>query len=172
MRLTYHHYGASLIHAPIDQLQRDMQDMLGLPAGLARREEREASAAAIAVAAQAGPRPGFPLPALQPAATAILEGASDHTAATYTLSYSPATRAPGLIEYSITCTLQSVADAPPATFVEWTRAYQPAAPTCHVQLFARTLVDQDQAIAARLAAKYGGAEVMTMDYTLGGAGAL
>jgi len=132
MSVTYHHYGASLIHAPIDQLRRDMQEMLGLPADIARGEE--------------------PM------------------AATYTLSYCPPTRAPGLVEYIIDCRLQCVADAPTATFVEWMRAYRPAAPVCQVQTFARELAAQDRAIAARLAAEYGGAEVIYMDYTLGGAG--
>ena len=133
MSLTYHHYGASLVHAPIDQLRRDIHSILGMPAH------------------------------------AALEQALDHTGATYTLSYRPATRAPGLVEYVFTCTLQRMADAAPATFVEWTRAYRTAAPICQVQSFAHAQVEQDQAIAARLAAAYDGAEVMYMDYTLGSA---
>ena len=134
MSVTYHHYGASLIQAPIDQLRREMQAMLGLPAELARGDER--------------------------------------AAASYKLSYCPPTRAPGLVEYAITCTLQCVADAPAATFVEWMRIYRPAAPICHINAFERELAARDRAIADRLAAEYSGTEVMYMNYTLGTAGAL
>ena len=169
MSITYHHYGAGLIHAPIDQLRRDMQEMLGLPASIARGDEHAASTAAAVVAA---PHNAHAQKALRPAATALLEQAPDGSAATYTLSYRPPTRAPGLVDYSITCTLQCLVDAPDATFVEWMRAYRPAAPICQVQTFASELAAQDRAIAARLAARYSGAEVMYMDYTLGGAGAL
>jgi hypothetical protein len=157
--ITYHHYGASLIHAPIDHLQRDIQAMLDIPADLAR------------AAASAVPRAQ---PALQPAAAAILEEAIDCAAARRTLTYRSATSAPGIAEYVVTCTLESVADAPAATFVEWMRAYRPAIAAGQEQIgsFVRALAAQDQSVADRLAAEYNCAEVMYMDYTLGGAGAL
>ncbi|HJZ49327.1 MAG TPA: hypothetical protein VKE41_19255 [Roseiflexaceae bacterium] len=136
MGLTHHHYGASLIHAPIDQLRREIHGILYTPLH------------------------------------ATLEEAIDRTGTTYTLSYRPATGAPGIVEYVVTCTLQSVADASQATVVEWRRVYRTAAPVCQVQSFVSAQVAQDQAIATRLAAKYRGAEVMYIDYTLGGAGAL
>jgi hypothetical protein len=127
--VTYHHYGASLIHAPIEQLRRDMQEMLGMPADIA--------------------------------------GGAERTAASHTLSYCPPTHAPGLGGYKIICSLQCVADAPTATFVEWMRTYRPTAPICHTKAFARELAAQDQLICDRLAAKYDGSEVVYMDYTLG-----
>jgi hypothetical protein len=128
--LTYHHYGASLIQAPIDNLQRDIQAVLDLPADIA--------------------------------------GAAAPTAAR-TLTYRSATCAPGIDEYTVTCTLQSVADTPSATFVEWMRAYRPADAAGQEQIhrFNRALAARDQAVADRLAAEYDGAEVMYMDYTLG-----
>jgi hypothetical protein len=135
MSLTYHHYGASLIQAPIEHLQRDIQAMLDMPTDLAR-------AAA--------------------------------SAATDTLIYRSGTCAPGIAEYVVTCTLQPMADNPAATFVEWMRAYRPDAAADQEQIctYTRALTVRDQAVADRLAAEYDCAEVLYMDYTLGGVGAL
>jgi hypothetical protein len=146
--LTYHHYGASFINAPIDQLRRDIQAMLDMPTNLAH--------------AAASAAPG------------ALADAIECPDATHMLTYRSTTCAPGIAEYVVTCSLQCVADAPAATFVEWMRAYRPAAAAGQEQIrtFARALVARDQAVANRLTTEYDGAEVMYMDYTLGGAGAL
>ena len=87
------------------------------------------------------------------------------------LTYCSTVYALELKEYSATCTLASVADAPHTTFVEWMRAYRPAARADDDQIrpFVSSLLDQDQAITSRLAAEYGSPEVLYIDYTLGGA---
>jgi hypothetical protein len=140
MSVTYHHYGATVLNAPINQLRCDMHAVLNVAQDTVRT-------------------------------TAVMEEGIDSVAGTHTLTYRSTTCAPEIAEYVATCTLQRVADAPHTTFVEWMRAYRPAAPTDNDQIrpFVSSLVDQDQAIASRFAAEYGSTEVLYIDYTLGGA---
>jgi len=142
--VTYHHYGASVIHAPIAQLRRDMHAVLNVPPDALRAAEH---------------------------ATTVLQEMTDHPSGTHVLTYRSTLCAPEIAGYSAACTLTSVADAPHTIFVEWMRDYRPAAPTDHdrMRAFVSALIDQDRAIASRLAAEYGGAEVFYIDYTLGGA---
>ena len=142
--VTYHHYGASLIHAPIDRLRRDMYAALDSAPDALRAAER---------------------------ATTILAEVTDSSLGTHLLSYRSTMGAPELAQYSVICTLASVVDAPHCTFVEWTREYRPAVPAdqARIRALVRALVDQDQAIASQLATKYGSTEVFCIDYTLGGA---
>lgn len=167
MSLTYHHYGASLIHAPIAQLRRDMQAILNAPADLVRAAER-ATDAAVAASSEQG-RPAVQL-AIQLGAIAVLEEAIDGVAGKHTLTYRSTTCTSEIAEYVATCTLLCVEEAPHTTFVEWMREYRPAARADHEQIrpFVSSLLDQDQAIASRLATEYGSAEVLYIDYTLGG----
>jgi hypothetical protein len=155
MSLTYHYYSASIIHAPINQLHCDMHSILSMQPDL------------IHAGVSAAPR-WF---STQLGTTVALEEASDRVAGTCTLTYRPTACAPEIAEYIATCTLQRVADAPHTTFVEWMRAYRPAASASHDQIdpFVSALLDQDQAIAAQLGAVYGSTEVFSIDYTLGGA---
>ena len=143
-QLTYHQYSATVLNAPIAQLRRDMQAILNVPPDLVR----------------AG---GF--------TTAVLEEVIDRVAGTHTLAYRSTTCAPEIAEYVATCTLACGADAPHTTFIEWMRAYRPAALTDNDQMrpFVSALINQDQAIASRFVAEYGSTEVFSIDYTLGGA---
>jgi len=168
MSVTYHHYGASVIHAPLAQLRRDMHAILNVPADLVRAAGRATDVAAAASSEQG--RPCVQL-AIQLGATAVLEEAIDSMAGKHTLIYRSTSCAPGIAEYVATCTLQCVEDAPHTTFVEWMRAYRPAARADDDQIrpFVSSLLDQDQAITSRLAAEYGSPEVLYIDYTLGGA---
>lgn len=154
MGLTYHHYGASVIQAPINQLHCDMHNILSAQPDL------------IYADVSAVPHRS----SIQLGTIVALEEASDRVAGTCTLTYRPTTYAPEIAEYTATCTLQRVADAPHTTFVEWMRAYRPAASASHDQIdpFLSALLEQDQAIAAQLAV-YGSSEVFWIDYTLGGA---
>ena len=167
MSVTYHNYGASVINAPIAQLRQDMHAILNVPADLVR-----AAGCATDAAAGASPEQGQPFVqlAIQLGATAVLEEAIDRVARKHTLTYRATTCAPEIAEYVATCTLQCVEEAPHTTFVEWMRVYRPAARTVQdqIRLFVNSLVDQDQAIISRLAAEYGSAEVLYIDYTLGG----
>jgi hypothetical protein len=131
MSITYYHYGASVVHAPLDQLRGNMSAILNMP--LAR-----------------------------PSATA------------QTLTYRATACAPGIAEYTVTCTLQPMEDAPAATFVEWMRAYRPAAAAGQEQIhsFGRALATQDHAVADQLATVDDSAETLFMDYTLGDTDAL
>jgi hypothetical protein len=142
MSITYHHYGATVLNLPITQLSPNMQAILHMPIDL------------IGAAAHA---------------TVALEEESDGVAHTHTLTYRSRPCAAEVAEYVATCTLQPVADAPHTTFFEWTRMYRPATPAHYDQIcpFVSAMVDQDRAIAARLAAEYSGAEVLFIDYTLG-----
>src|SRR5262245_55513389 len=137
---TYHHYGASVIHAPISQLRRDMHAALVIAPDALHTAEH---------------------------ATMVLQEATDCRAEAHALTYRSTMTAPELDEYSATCTLASVADAPHTTFVEWTREYRPAVAIDHdrIRAFVSTLVDQDRAIASRLEAEYGSTEVFYIDYT-------
>lgn len=168
MSVTFHHYGASVVNASIAQLRRDMHAMLNVPADLVRAAGRAANAAASASSEQGRP---FVQLAIQLGATAFLEEAIDGVAGKHTLTYRSTTCAPEIAEYVATCTLQRLEDAPHMTFVEWMRAYRPAARADNDQIrpFVSSLLDQDQAITSRLAAEYGSPEVLCIDYTLGGA---
>jgi hypothetical protein len=163
MSMTYHHYGAAVLNAPIAQLRRDMPAILNVPPDLVRAAGRTAAGAS------ARRQPCLQL-AIQIGDTAVLEEAIDRVAGTHTLTYHSTACAPEIADYVATCTLQSVAHAPHTTFVEWTHEYRPAAPADveRIRPFARTLVDQDQALASWLAAEYGSTEVLYLDYTLGG----
>jgi hypothetical protein len=159
MSQTYHHYGASVINAPIDQLQREMHTILNVPEDTARAARRAIGTTAAAVAEQSQP-------CVQLDDTTILEEVIDRVSGTHTLTYRSTTCAPEVAQYVATCTLQRVADAPNTTFVEWMRMYRPAGHD-QIRRFVSALVDQDQAIASRFAAEYGSAEVLYIDYTLG-----
>ena len=167
MSVTFHHYGATVLDAPIHQLRRDMYTILNVPEVIVRTPRRATSVAAVAVAEQSQPCVQL---AIEPDDTTVLEEVIDRVSGTHALTYHWTTCAPEIAEYVATCTLQRVADAPNTTFVEWTRAYRLAAPTDHdqVERFVRALVDQDQAIASRLAAEYSSTEVLYIDYTIGG----
>ena len=142
--ITYHHYGASVIHAPINQLRRDMHAVLNMASDALRAAEHTAT---------------------------VREQATDDPSGTHVLLYRSTLCAPEIAEYSATCTLAGVADAPHTTFVEWMREYRPAALTDHDQIkpFVSAMIDQDREIASRFAAEYGNPEVFYIDYTLGGA---
>jgi hypothetical protein len=142
--MSYHHYGASVIHAPITQLRRDMHTALDITPDALRMAEHT---------------------------TTTLQEVTDHSSGAHVLTYCSTVYALELAEYSATCTLASVADAPHTTFVEWMREYRPTLPADHDQIraFVSTLIDQDRAIASRLEAEYGSSEVFYIDYTLGGA---
>jgi hypothetical protein len=142
--VTYHHYGASVIHAPINQLRRDMYAVLTLPPDALLAADH---------------------------AAAVLEGVTDCPSRTRVLTCRSTIGAPEIAEYRAACTLTSVADAPHATFIEWTREYRPATPTDHdrMQAVVSALIEQDRTIASRLACDYGSTEVFYIDYTLGGA---
>jgi hypothetical protein len=144
MSITYHHYGATVLNMPITQLPLNMLTILRLPIDR------------VGVAAHA---------------TIALEETGDGVAHTHTLTYRSNSCAAELAEYVVTCTLRPVADAPHTTFFEWMRAYRPATSVHDDQIcsFVSAMVDQDQAIAARLAAECGGEEVLCIDYTLGAA---
>ncbi len=141
-RLTYHHYGATILDAPIAQLRSDMDAILNMPLDLARPI-------------------GHP--------STILKETTDCASGTHTLAYRSTMCAPELAEYVITWTFACVADAPHMTFVEWTREYRPATPAGHDQIrpFVSALIDQDRAITSRFATEYGNPEVIYIDYTLG-----
>lgn len=141
--LTYHHYGATILDAPIAQLHADMDALLNVPVDLVRMAGRPIM---------------------------IREKSSDCAAGTPTLIYRSTMSVPDIAEYSTTWTLACIADAPHTTFVEWMREYRPTSSTDpdQSQPFVRMLLDQDRVIASRLAAEYGGSEVVYIDYTLGG----
>jgi hypothetical protein len=143
-QLTYHHYGASVIRAPINQLRRDLQAVLHVPADAlcAARHTTEA-----------------------------LEEVTDCRSGTRVLTCRSTVAVPEFAEYRAVYTLTSQADTPHTTLVEWTREYRPATPTDHdrTRAFVSALVEQDRAIASRLAAEYENSEVFYIDYTLGGA---
>ena len=109
--LTYHHYGATILDAPIAQLHGDMDAMLNLPMNLV-------------------PAGGHPI--------THMEELTDCAAGTHTLTYRSTTCMPEIAEYIATWTLARSADAPHSTMVEWTREYRPAAPINHDQI--RTFV--------------------------------
>ncbi|HET9220960.1 MAG TPA: hypothetical protein VFO07_00565 [Roseiflexaceae bacterium] len=167
MSVTCHHYGATVLDAPIHQLRRDMYTILNVPEAIVRTPRRATSVAAIVVAEQSQPCVQL---AIEPDDTTILEEVIDRVSGTHALTYRWTMCAPEIAEYAATCTLQRMADAPNTTFVEWTRAYRLAAPADRDQVrrFVRALVDQDRAIASHLAAEYGSTEVLYIDYTLGG----
>ena len=142
--VTYHHYGATILDAPIAELQGDMEAMLNPPLNLA-------------------PPTGHPI--------THMEEMTDCAAGTHTLTYRSATCMPEIAEYVATWTLACSADAPHTTMVEWMREYRPATPINHdqIQTFVSALIDQEREIASRFAAEYGNPEVIYIDYTLGGA---
>jgi len=115
-------------------------------------------------------QPYFPL-AIQFGDTTILEEVIDRVSGMHALTYRSTACTPEIAEYIATCTLQHLADAPHTTFIEWTREYRLDADADHDRIhpFVSSLVDQDQMIASTFAAKYDNAEVLLIDYTLGGA---
>jgi len=152
-----------MITTPIDRLWRDMRAMLNAPHSIV--QDRDPADGVLA-------EPHWS--ALQLANqwndTAVLEEASGRSEQTHALTYRSTGRAPDLAEYIATCTLQPVMDKPGKTFIEWTRAYRPSAHADPGQLraFVAHLIEQDQAIAARCAVADSGAQVLVIDYTLGG----
>jgi hypothetical protein len=141
-QVTYHHYGATILNAPIAQLRRDIHAIFSIPSDLVRTVGHTA---------------------------AVLEEAVDCGSGSHMLSYRSTLCAPELAEYCATYKLASVADAPHTTFVEWTRDYRPAEPVGRdqVQPLVSSLIDQDRALASRFSVEYGSAEVFYIDYTLG-----
>jgi hypothetical protein len=144
--ITYHHYGATILNAPIAQLYGDMDALLNVPLNLARMT-------------------GHPIK--------VMEEMTDCAAGTHTLTYRSTMCVPEIAEYVATWTLACIANAPHTTLVEWMREYRPAAPTTHEQIrpFVSALIDQDREIASRFAAEYSNPEVIYIDYTLGGVSA-
>ena len=167
MSVTYHHYSAAVLNAPINQLGRDLHSILNVPQDTVYAARRATGSAAAALAEQSQPCVQL---AIQLSDTTVLEEVIDRVAGTHALTYRSTACAPEIAEYVATCTLQRMADAPNNTFVEWMRAYRLAAHTDHDQIrpFVSTLVDQDQAIASWFAAAYGSAEILSIDYTIGG----
>jgi hypothetical protein len=143
-QVTYHHYGTTILNAPIALLRRDLHTILSVPADLVHTVG---------------------------CTTSVLEEVVDCASGSHTLIYRSTKGAPELAEYVASCMLACVADAPNTTFVEWEREYRPAESVNRdtVQPIVSALVEQDQAIASRLAADYGSTEVFFIDYTLGGA---
>jgi hypothetical protein len=141
--VTYHHYGATILDAPIAQLRGDMDTILNAPSALELSVGRT---------------------------TGVLKEITGHRAGSHTLIYRSTMDVPEIAEYVTTWTLACVADAPHTTFVEWMREYRPATSTNHDQIrpIVSALIDQDRAIASRFAAEYGSPEVVYIDYTLGG----
>ena len=142
--VTYHHYGATILDAPIAQLHGDMVAILNVPLNLAR-------------------------PTAHP--ITVMEEMTDCAAGTHTLTYRSTMCVPEIAEYVATWTLARSADAPHTIMVEWMREYRPAAPINHDQIrpFVSAQIDQDRVIASRFAAEYGSPEIVYIDYTLGGA---
>ena len=164
MNMIHHHYGAMLIELPLDQLWSDLRASLLAPHGMLGHLDP------VDVALADGSAPTFQI-AMRSGDTARLQAARGRSAATHTLVYQTSDCTPEIEEYVATCTLQRVVDEPRKTLVEWTRAYRAAA---HADgdrssgLVAR-LLERDQALVASLAAAYGGAEALLIDYALGGA---
>lgn len=167
MSVTYHRYSATVLNAPIDQLQRDMHAILKVPEDTVRAARCATGAATAAIATQGQPCVQL---AIQLSDTAVLEEVIDQVSGTHALTYRSTACAQGIAEYVATCTLQRMTDAPNTTFVEWMHAYRLAAKTSHEQIspFVSALVDQDQALASRFATAYGSSEVLSLDYTIGG----
>jgi hypothetical protein len=142
--VTYHHYGATILDAPIAELHGDMDAILNVPLNLAHPTRRPVT---------------------------DMEKMTDCAAGTHTLTYRSTMGVPEIAEYVATWTLACIADAPHTTMVEWMREYRPAAPINHDQIrtFVSALIDQEREIALRFAAEYGNPEVIFIDYTLGGA---
>jgi len=155
-----------MITTPIDRLWRDMRAMLIAPQSIV--QDRDPADGVLA-------EPHWF--ALQLANqwddTAVLEEASGQSEQTRTLTYRSTGRAPDLAEYIATCTLRPVMDKPGKTLIEWTRDYRPSAHADPGELRALVayLIEQDQAIAATCAVADSGAEVLFIDYTLGGTAA-
>jgi hypothetical protein len=141
--VTYHHYGATILEAPIAELHAGIGALLNVPLDLGRMI-------------------GHP--------TTVTEEMSGYAAGTHTLICRSTTSVPEIAEYITTWTLACIADAPHMTLVEWMREYRPAAPSEHdqIQPFVSTLLDHDRVIASLFATEYGGSEVVYIDYTLGG----
>jgi hypothetical protein len=167
MSVTYHHYSAAVLNAPINQLRRDLHTILSVPQSAMRAARRATGSATAALVEPSQPCVQL---AIQLSDTTILEEEIDHVSGTHALTYRSTACAPEIAEYVATCTLQRMADASNNTFVEWMHTYQLAAHTDHDQIrpFISTLVDQDQAIASWFAAAYGSAEILSIDYTIGG----
>jgi hypothetical protein len=166
MSLTYHHYSATVLNTPINQLERDLYTILNVPKGIVCEARRATGSAAATLAEQSHPCVQL---SIQLSGTTVLEEAIDRVSGTHALTYRSTVCAPEITEYVATCTLQRMTNAPNTTFVEWMRAYRLAAHTNHEQLrpFVSALVDQDQAIASRFAAAHGSTEVLSIDYTIG-----
>jgi hypothetical protein len=168
MSVTYHHYGATVLNAPIDHLRRDMYAILNVP-DMSIANERHAIGSIDGASAEMG-QPCLPL-AMQIGDTTALDEEIDRVSGTHALTYRSTAYAPEIAEYTATCTLRRLTDAPQTTFVEWMREYRLDADADRDRLhpFVSSLVDQDQTIASMFAAQYDNAEVLLIDYTLGGA---
>jgi hypothetical protein len=161
--ISYHHYGAVVLDLPLDQLWREQRARQLAPRQLLRHldpltVDLADSSALTSQSASHG-------------ATATLETMVDQSTGAQTLSYRASGAAPELAEYLATCTMQPVADEPSKTLVEWTRQYRPAAdadPDRSSAVVAE-LREQDRALAARFSAVDEDAQVLLLDYTLGGA---
>src|SRR5215216_4347287 len=105
--VTYHHYGATILDAPIAQLHGDMDAILNLPLNLACTMEHS---------------------------IVVMEEMTDCAAGTHTLICRSTMCVPEIAEYVATWTLACIANAPHTTLVEWMREYRPAALTTHDQI--------------------------------------
>src|SRR5262245_36233898 len=144
MSITYHHYGAVVIELPLDRLWNAQRASLIAPLTIQSTNRGVA---------------------------ATLEAVVDQSTGAQTLTYHVSGAAPESAEYLATCTMQRVADEPSKTVVEWTRQYRPAegaAPNRSKAVVAEML-EQDRALAASFTAAHDSAEVLLLDYTLGGA---
>lgn len=141
--VSYHHYGASVIDAPIDQLRGNIQAVLNLSGDAQPIAEH-------AIVGQAG---------MLDQPCGMFVGIPCSIRSTHKLA-----------EYSATWTLSALEDAPHRTLFEWMREYHSTAPAHDEQMetLISALVEQDRALALRLAAEYGSTEVFYIDYLLGG----
>src|SRR6266540_2009925 len=105
MSVTYHHYGATVLNAPVDHLRHDMFALLNVPQDSVRTAGR-ATGSADAASAELS-RPCLPL-AMQIGDTTVLEEVIDRVSGTHALTYRSTTCAPEIAEYVATCTLQSM----------------------------------------------------------------
>jgi hypothetical protein len=144
--VTYHHYGATILDAPIAQLHCDMDTILNVPLNLACTIGHS---------------------------SVVRQEMGDCAVGTHTMTYRSAMCVPEIAEYVATWTLARIGDAPHTTLVEWRREYRLAALITHDQIrpFVSALIDQDREIASRFAAEYDSPEVIYIDYTLGGVSA-
>lgn len=164
MSITYHHYGAVLVDIPLERLWNDLRDSLIAPRSILGHLDP------INIAlADLSP------PALHSRLDwddqGQIEQRIDPSEGTHRLTYRASASVLEIAEYVATCTLRRVEDAPHKAYVEWRREYRPTkhADVTRVNAFVAQLRARDQVIAGRFAAADDRAEVLLIDYALGGA---